>query len=280
MFKTILRPLNKSSATPNAPNAMQAIQELYIKQRQGRKSDFRGKEKQIEAQYAEFWQQPHAKKDVDAFRERTPNHQFASIQRGLQEDTVLTNPSPESILAENDECRIVCNLASFDVAQYVNQPRTASMSFIHILGVPKACLYNGVSLNCDDVVILDRIIQLFEDSWRKDEFRERVLKHQEQAIERRYNSIKNRSNADEEGYDQALKHFEEPRKLIPLNKGNFGFGLHLYPNHSISQLHVHIIATSKKMRQYSTTEYDAKTTDAGEVRDFISKQPLRSNLER
>ena len=261
---------NTSSGTTNTSDATQVIQKLYIKQRRRRKPHFRGKSKEIEHQYAKFWQHPSAKKDVVAFRDRTPNYRFPRRDKWLKEHTVFSNPPADSILTESTDCWIVGNHASFDVAQYVDKPGTASMSFIHLLGVPKARLYNGVSLNPDDVFILGRIYQLFEESWRDNQFRQRVLQYQEEAIEQRFRSIKNPNKVDKEGYEQALTHFNHLRDRVLLNEGDFAFALHLYPDHSIPYLHVHIIEMSEEMRQYSTTEHDKKTKDANEVRDFIS----------
>ena len=109
---------NTSSATPdtsiatsNTSDATQVIQELYITQRRGRKPDFRGKTKEIKAQYAKFWQHPFAK-DVVAFRDHTPNYQFPSLDKWLKENTALSNPPADSILAENNDCRIVGNHAA------------------------------------------------------------------------------------------------------------------------------------------------------------------------
>ena len=144
------------------------------------------------------------------------------------------------------------------------------MSFIHLLAVSKACLYNGVSLNRDNVKVIDEAIRLFKKSWRKPKFRQAVLDHQKRAIEQRYEANKQPSEADTEGYRAALGHYSElSNRIDKLREGDFQFGLHLWPDHSVSHLHIHIIAMTREMRQYSTTEHDAKTKDALEVRDSI-----------
>lgn len=149
------------------------------------------------------------------------------------------------------------------------------MSFIHLLGVPKARLYNGVSLNRDSVKILDHMIEFFKASWQRNpEFRQKVLGHQRKEIKDLYGKIEApKSAADKEGLRLALKHCAElSREADALGPDDFQFGLHLWPDHSISHLHMHIIAMTPEMRKYSTTEHDSKTKDALEVRDVIMSQ--------
>ena len=183
--------------------------------------------------------------------------------------TEFTSP-PSVRLAENKDCSIIGARASFDTAQYQDSPQTAAMSMIHLLALPKACFYNGVSLTRDNVFILESMIQLFQTSWPKAAFREAVLEHQKLAVQQQYQSKSNPNTADIQGYRLALQHHEELKGYIShLNADDFQFGLHLYPDHSVSHLHMHIIAMPRHMRKYSTTEHDVKTKDAFEVRDFI-----------
>ena len=155
------------------------------------------------------------------------------------------------------------------------------MSFIHLLVPSKARLYNGVSLNRDNVRVIDEAIRLFKKSWRSPEFRQAVLDHQKRAIEQRYETNKPPSETDTEGYRAALRHYEQlSSRIDKLREGDFQFGLHLWPDHSVSHLHIHIIAMTKEMRQYSTTEHDAKTKDALEVRDFILGRTARRSTRQ
>ena len=247
----------------------QQVQALYKEQQNNYNSSFKNKRDQIKKQYDEFWSHPSAKADVAAYLDQTAGHVYADLPNWVRAKTVFTNHSNK--LVSNEHCSIIGNRSSFDVAQYQDNPRTASMSMIHLLGIPKACIYNGVSLTPETVSIIDSVIKLFQESWPKEEFRKAVLEHQRLAIERQYHSKSNPTPEDIHGYHVALRHCAELEGYINgLSVDDFEFALHLYKDHSVGHLHVHIVAMRRHMRQYSTTEHDAKSKDAIEVRDFIT----------
>ena len=260
------------------------LEKLYKSQQVGYQATFTGKRNQIKEQYDDFWQQGPAKADVEAYLNDTPNHEYGEakayanntsnheivpLKKWVQKGTPFTTLPKTNILAENEHCSIIGNRASFDIAQHPDNPSGAGMSFIHLLAPSKARLYNGVSLNKDTVDVIDEAINLFKEQWRRPKFRRDVVEHQKRAIEEQYESGKN-SKADKEGRSAALQHWKElAHQIENLRDDDFQFGLHLWPDHSVPHLHIHIIAMTNEMRQYSTTEHDAKTKDAREVRDFI-----------
>ncbi|KAI0009165.1 hypothetical protein F4779DRAFT_583412 [Xylariaceae sp. FL0662B] len=146
------------------------------------------------------------------------------------------------------------------------------MSMVHILAIPRAGIFNGVSLNPgpESVDIIDEMIRLFRRSWSRGEFREVVLAHQRAAIMGRY-----KEEPDDNAYRLATKHYETLELMADnLKLEHFAFGLHLWPDHSVGHLHLHIIAMPYECRKYSTSRHDVKTKDALEVRDFIKSRPV------
>ncbi|OTB12098.1 hypothetical protein K445DRAFT_15053 [Daldinia sp. EC12] len=235
---------------------------------------FRGKLERIEEQYKDFWSKPEAQKDIEAYLNQTKDHQYASHEKWIKSKTVFTdlNHSP-AILAVGDNVRLIGNHNSFDVTQYEEDPGKAGMSMIHILGIPKKPLFNGVSLNHENVSVINQVIDLFKDSWENPGFRQRVLDHQKWAIENR-TRVKLETEPDAapvlEAGEDAISHWEKlETRIHTLKFDDFTFGLHLWPDHSVGHLHVHIIATPAWCREYSTDKHDEKTKDALEVRDCI-----------
>lgn len=244
-----------------------SIEALYAEQRQGATSGFTGKRNQIQQQYDEFWKHKSARADVDAYLQGNEDHRYNKneLPRWVEKNNCFTNPK-NTILAMNDDCFIFGNRASFDVVQYPNSPKTAGMSFIHLLAVSRDRIYNGVSLNRQNVYVLKNMINLFEKSWMNGDFREAVVEHQRLSIKQ--DSPK--TTEDEERYEIARRHFKQlERSVDTLKVKDFQYGLHLYPDHSVSHLHLHIVAMRDDMRKYSTTEHDLKTKDAHEVLEVI-----------
>ncbi|KAG4217901.1 hypothetical protein PC116_g33619, partial [Phytophthora cactorum] len=109
---------------------------------------FHGKLERIKEQYEDFWKKPEAQKDIEAYLNQTKGHQYASHEKWIKCKTVFTdfNHAP-ALLAAGDNVLLIGNHNSFDVTQYKEDPCKAGMSMIHILGIPKKPLFNGVSLN-------------------------------------------------------------------------------------------------------------------------------------
>jgi len=242
--------------------AIGGFEDMYRAERSQMQYNFTPKGNEIIRQFSQFWTHESAMRDDQAYFDGEKNHHYAPLNKWVKADTPFTNPSNPK-LAENDEVFIIGNRASFDVAQY-DKPSAAGMSMIHLLALPRKRIYNGVSLNKENVYLIDNMIDLFKSNWKKAEFRNKVLAHQREAID----NAKGRK--DDEGYRLALKHYEELESSIhQLQAEDFKFGLHLFPDQSIPHLHLHIIAATKSMRKYSTSHHDQKTKDALEVRDMI-----------
>ncbi|KAL7621900.1 hypothetical protein AAE478_007400 [Parahypoxylon ruwenzoriense] len=240
---------------------------------------FAGKVDRIAEQRAAFWaQQPAASEDTRAYFLGQRGHAYATDQpKWIKETTPFTNWSRPS-LAESAGAHIIPNKSSFDVGQYPGAPATAGMSMIHLLGIPKAGLFNGVSLDADTAAIVDEIAATFRTEWATPEFRAKVLDSQREAIETRYQEARTGdAEAAEKGYEEALAHWTELRGLVDgLAYDDFTFGLHLWPDQSIAHLHVHIVAVTEACRRYSTRAHDDKTKDAFEVRDHVLAVPMGS----
>ncbi|KAK8016326.1 hypothetical protein PG993_014515 [Apiospora rasikravindrae] len=256
---------------------------LYREERKGFLKDFKGKKPRIEEQFHQFWEHPNAEKDATAYLQNDEAYAYPKIPKWVQGKTIFTNfQDKEKILAEDEEVLISSNHASFDIAQYPGNSSPAGMSMIHLLGLPKKSIYNGVALDKDNVQIIDKIMNLFKSSWSDRRFREQVLKHQGDAIDRQFQAAMGKANEKpeaeatkghklaDEGHELAKKHHEElGGKIHNLDVDGFQFGLHLYPDHSISHFHMHIVAMHPGMRGYSTSQHDEKTKDAEEVRGAV-----------
>ncbi|KAI1134114.1 hypothetical protein F5Y05DRAFT_422906 [Hypoxylon sp. FL0543] len=230
-----------------------------------RSRPFAGKTQQIEDQYNQFWSHAAAAADVEAYLRGTPDHQYAAPHpKWLRASTPFTRWEGRE-LAESAHALLIGNRASFDAAQYPGRPEQAGMSMVHILAIPKAGLFNGVSLTPRTAGLLDEMMSFFRSCWARPRFRHEVLLHQRLAIERR-----DAERPDPDAYRTAMEHFRELQAVIDdLTPDDFTFGLHLWPDHSVGHLHLHILATPDRCRKYSTYAHDAKTKDAMEVRDFI-----------
>lgn len=225
---------------------------------------FAGKTDQIRIQHGEFWSYETAAADVEAYQNKSKTHTYPDRAKWIKTSTPFTEWKG-NILAESENALLVGNHASFDTVQYPGAPQKAGMSMVHILGIPKAGIYNAVSLNGENVSIIDEMIDLFKRYWPLPAFREAVLDHQEARIE-----AQNKAEPNPEAYKEAINHHMELGFMInDLTVDDFTFGFHLYPDHSVSHLHLHIVAYPDSYREYSTKAHDLKTKDALEVRDFI-----------
>ncbi|KAI1806288.1 hypothetical protein F4811DRAFT_511424 [Daldinia bambusicola] len=230
---------------------------------------FAGKLERIQEQYEDFHSKPEAQKDAEAYLIQTEGHKYAEeYEKWIKPNTVFTdyNHAP-TIFAESDDVLLIGNHSSFDTVQYEENPAKAGMSMVHILGISKEPLFNGVSLSPQNVSIIDDVIDLFEEEWDTPGFRVAVLNHQREAIR---NRIATESVENQKAGEKALHNWDElSNQIHSLSFDDFTFGLHLWPDHSVGHLHVHIIATPDWCRKPSTLAHDEKTKDALEVRDFI-----------
>ncbi|KAK8074877.1 hypothetical protein PG997_009540 [Apiospora hydei] len=267
-------------------DTMVDFEALYREERKGfLKRDFKGKKPRIEEQFREFWGYDNAEQDAKAYLRNDQAYAYPQRPKWVQGKTIFTNFNDrDKILAEDEdgEVLISSNHASFDIAQYPGNSSPAGMSMIHLLGLPKKSIYNGVSLDKDNVQIIDKIIDLFKSKWSDLDFRTRVLEHQLKAMKRQLAAVEGKEKEEpgeeaqksrklaKEGFDLAKLHHEElEARIKDLDVDGFQFGLHLYPDHSISHFHMHIVAMHPGMRKYSTSQHDEKTKDVEEVREAI-----------
>lgn len=248
---------------------------------------FTGKHTEIEKQYAHFWSLPQAGADSLAYFQGKAPYTFTPEEgrdpkTWVQQSPKFATPKAEEILADDQNAVIIRNSYSYYSGQYPDRPGCASMSMVHLLAISKARYFNGVSLNCDTVHIIDDMIALFKKNWEEKEFRDKVIKNQRELVK----------NADPQGANEAatraalalIDQLEEEIDNLSA-EDDFLFGLHLYPHHSVSHLHLHIIAKGEKFRQFSCRDHDEKTKDALEVRNYIKSlcelpEPHKSNQTR
>lgn len=257
-----------------------AFDALYKDQALDRKTDFRGKRKQIEKRYNDFWGQQTARADVEAYMNSEQEPNYGYLDAGEKMPTLhgnrLANPADKR-LAEGGGFFIIGVANAFDVALYHETPGRSAMSIVHLLAIPEARIFNGVSLTHQDVPTVEAMIDLFKEQWQSSrKFKESVLEEQWKAMERRRKELANKDEVEgtshaEAAFARAKEHYNRlaPMVLDGLTVDDFQFGLHLYPDQSQPHLHVHIVAAREDCRQYSTSKHDEKTVDAHEVLDFI-----------
>ncbi|KAI1374478.1 hypothetical protein F4677DRAFT_461498 [Hypoxylon crocopeplum] len=227
---------------------------------------FLGKSFKIRNQYELFWSRPGAKEDVEAYLNKTENHVYQTVPKGVQPRTPFTEWKGANF-GESENALIIGNHASFYAGQYKDAPEKAGMSMIHVLAIPKANIFNGVSLDKSNVFIINEMINLFKHSWEEPGTRKAMIDHQLDALRRR-----NQEVPDTRVYGTAIKRFRELEAMandIPIE--DFTYGFHLFPDNSVGHLHMHIFAFRHKYRRYSTYAHDDKTIDALEVRSFVTR---------
>lgn len=252
---------------------------------------FRNKKSKIHEQHAKFWSDSHAVADVRAYLNDMTDHTYKQFgenenkarKKWVDPANIFRNPRDKQF-ASNDNAIIIGNSRSFAMAQYPGNPGQPGMSMIHLLGISRAPIFNGVSLNHSNVEIIDEIIKLFKTHWSKNCFRQAVIQHQLDTIiqqekeqlqelekkDTKKDNDEERRIAIEKGSQIARLQFEEMKtKAFEIMEDDFQFGLHLWDDQSISHLHVHIIAAPWELRKHSSFENDEKTVDALELRDYI-----------
>lgn len=168
-------------------------------------------------------------------------------------------------LAVSENVLLIGNQSSFSMSQYPEHPATAGMSMVHIFAISTANFFNPVTMEAGDEVIINEMIEFFRSQWGLRPFREAVLLHQ-------WNAIQRRGRESGVGLQQAIDQYYELEATIhELTIDDFAFGFHLYPENTVAHLHMHIVAMRDEFRRYSTREHDEKTKDALEVRDQIRR---------
>jgi hypothetical protein len=237
---------------------------------------FKGNREKIKEKYESFWSLPQAGGDVLAYHEGKSGHQFTpevtNADKWLQPNPRFTkeNLNRTEILAEDDDATILRLFSSFSRHQYPAGSNRGSMSVVHLLVIPKARYFNGVSLNGQTVDIIDKMIALFKKNWAEKSFRDKIIEHQKILV----------ISADPDGKNmettnRALERLAQLKdEICELDADkDFLFGLHLYPEHSVGHLHMHVFAKGQEFRQDSYPGHDKKTMDAMEVRDYIMSLP-------
>ncbi|KAI0379003.1 hypothetical protein F5Y04DRAFT_283373 [Hypomontagnella monticulosa] len=230
---------------------------------------FEGKTDKIKERIDKFWSYPFTARDVGAYLSGNDlEYRFG------RQDEKWMKLKPKPPFSDWDEADpktlrvgrtaiLILNRESFSVAQYGGEPERAGMSFIHIMAIPIDNLFNGVSLTPATVGIIKESIQLFEETWED-------MEHRKEIVEKQVDAIKRRA----EGQEKAMDQYEELREMaMNLKVDDFAFGLHLWNEQSVPHLHLHIIAMTTEMREYSTKEHDKKTVDAIELHDYIMGHP-------
>ena len=251
---------------------------------------FKGKSDQIKDQIDEFWEKEHSKEMVQAHWDGSESDIAFPDEKERRRwtESVFRDPKPlgsSRFLYKDEYCTFLSNLQSFHTAQYrKGEKASAGMSALHLFGLARIPIFNGVDLHGGNCGILDHIKRKFIYLWLHDnEFRTKVKKHIKDGVDERYKKVKQLIKEgdkryddlqNESAYEQAKKDFEELAQDIErLAIGDFAIGLHLYPDQSVYDIHFHFIAVPEGMRAHSTRENDEKTKDAEEVVKICRTKP-------
>lgn len=177
-------------------------------------------------------------------REKTFTGKTRVIKKQFYRHKTLPSQAPRktwesAAFIEDNKAMIMGNYASFDVIQYRNRPQRAGMSMIHLLAIPKELIRNALDLTPENVDDIDHMIRLFRDLWSRPDDRHAIIEHQHITIKRRGEQ----EDCDPADTELALRHFKELKAdAYRLKPEDFYFGLHLAPDASANDLHLHIIA--------------------------------------
>lgn len=265
---------------------------------------FTNKLGKIVAQYNQLWSLPNAEEDIEAYMRNDLKHEYCrgavnwiKENNNFQYDRITQRDN--IIFAANDKALIIGNSYSFDVQQHIQTPNPAGMSFIHVLGISREQYFNGISLKWNNCDVIRDIIDLFESNWGVEYtankfFRDMVVDNERNVVKRNTRTQVEKIQSDNQQNSEKVKEAALQRQSVSIDRwhelqydarrlkpSDFSYGLHIWPDHSVPHLHVHIIAHPSPMRRYSSRDHDEKTVNAREVQDFISsKKPSSDGSER
>lgn len=143
------------------------------------------------------------------------------------------------------------------------------MTFGHFLVIPKERVYNIVDSAAlvNDLELIREMKAHWEDFVSLRTNRQMLLERFRLAMDTQFKEcIKLAgSNADlvarvKEEFSFVVETFEQfSHRFLKLDKGDFIAGFHVDPDHSVGHLHMHVLPTPLRFREFSTTEHDEKT---------------------
>ncbi|KAF4586590.1 hypothetical protein EYR40_010602 [Pleurotus pulmonarius] len=281
--------------------------------------------------YDEFWKKPNVRKELEAYANADDDFKYDILQGFVPgalvgkvttgygppwkpSDTFFTDfkahyPS-ERILHETDKSLIICNHACHDVRLYdkgidptgLDKRAAAGMSYMHLLVIPVARVYNAVAL--EDGECIEEMQAHFQTFWSKPESKEKIIAAIESTMDRRYNEIlaayskaeastgttnptteetaileKRRGDLKQvliECQEYASQCASELRKMN--GRYNDYMGFHPHPTTSVGHLHMHVLLMENdKFLTHSTRAHDHKTIPARVVLKVINEKRNRSD---
>ncbi|KAJ8694023.1 hypothetical protein PTI98_008956 [Pleurotus ostreatus] len=276
--------------------------------------------------YDTFWSGPNVRKELEAYAKADDDFRYEILQGFIpkplvgkvttgygppwkRSDTFFTDfkahyPS-ERILHETDKSLIICNHASHDVRLYkedidptgTDKSPAAGMSYMHLLVIPVARVYNAVALEDGDCI--EEMREHFKTFWREPDSKEKIIAAINETMDRRYKEIltaydKAEASAETsdatEGHnnpsEERRKHLEDVmvkcrqyasqcadllRKMDQEYSDYMGF--HPHPTTSVGHLHMHVLFMDRpEFRTNSTSAHDGKTIPARVVLRVINEK--------
>ncbi|KAF4564440.1 hypothetical protein EYR36_002374 [Pleurotus pulmonarius] len=275
--------------------------------------------------YNDFWKEPGVKTELEAYARADVDFEYKILKGFVPKqlvgkvttgkgppwkgsDTFFTDfeahyPS-ERILHATDKSLIICNHACHDVRLYkedvdptgTDKSLAAGMSYMHLLVIPVARVYNAVAL--EDDVCIEEMIAHFKTFWRLPDSKETIINAINGTMVRRYDEIvtaykKPQANADPSNtkeaqsapLEQRIKQLDDVmskcrqyasecadrlRKMDGEFNGYMGF--HPHPTTSVGHLHMHVLMKNKKFLTHSTRVHDHKNAPASVVLDVINEK--------
>lgn len=221
---------------------------------------------------------------------------YNKIEKPLFTHLVEDRPNLFRPLYENNEFIIILT-RPLPYKEFYEKPSKASMSFIHLLVIPKRRIYNAVTLKKEDIKLLNNMKNGTIEYMRKRENRLKMidaLKHKllfniKTITKKNLDNIETmQSNFDR--LDNYLELSHNMKKVISMYKTdkenflsdrynnisydngknldrNLDFVFHVHPRHSIGHLHLHVILPTELR---TNTLCDIKNVPLNIIIDYLN----------
>jgi hypothetical protein len=188
-----------------------------------------------------------AKDSIDVYANYTPGKAGSDRNLMIDSDGTMLDGADDFIVIVNGEM-------PFTEWYPPEKQSSAGMSFVHLLAIPRKPIYNGVTLKKEHIPMLNKmkecVITILNES--KVRIVEHILKSTDFRQNKNYKPIYDQKI---DMYCKAKIQFMYPK--VRITEDDVEFAFHMFPNHSIPQLHMHCILL--QVRDNTGKVYDMRT---------------------
>ena len=160
---------------------------------------------------------------------------------------LIENNKPH--LYKDDRFTLFLNASFPYIAQYPpDKATTAGMSLVHMLACPNERIYNAVSLNPDDVQLLEHMKTTVTDLMNDPNWKATVVLP---ALEEKM--------AGKVPSDLMAEYEKDKAAFLNTSGNQMRFYFHIHPNHSVGHLHMHCIQNNLRtsyLHEHKNAKYD------------------------